>query len=102
MRVVRVAAARGPEPSRASPGGRPRHWLARGIHVVSANKLALGGRLDDWRAVRGAAREGRARYGDSATVGAGLPALAALKRLVAVGDRPRTIEGVLSGSLSFL
>ena len=86
----------------AAVAARHAEWLARGIHVVSANKLALGAKLGDWRAVRDAQRRGNARYGCSATVGAGLPALASLARLVAVGDRPRTIEGVLSGTLSFL
>src|SRR5437868_4453810 len=34
-------------------------WLSRGVHVVSANKLALGGALADWDALQ-AAEIGRA------------------------------------------
>ena len=30
-------------------------WLSRGEHVVSANKLALGGALADWDALQAAA-----------------------------------------------
>jgi len=88
----------------AAPAIAERHaaWLAQGVHVVSANKLALAGQLHQWRALRDATRAGATRYGDSATVGAGLPVLATVRRLLDGGDRIRTIEGVFSGSLSFL
>jgi aspartokinase/homoserine dehydrogenase 1 len=87
-----------------SPAVASRHgaWLQQGIHVVSANKLALSGSLQDWRVLEQSMRLGGTHYGDSATVGAGLPALATLRRLVDAGDRPHSIEGVFSGSLSYL
>ena len=76
-------------------------WLAQGCHVVTANKALAGGGLGGWRALQAAcARE--IRYGDSATVGAGLPILSTLRRLRACGDRVERIEGVYSGSLSYL
>lgn len=37
-----------------------------------------------------------------ATVGAGLPVLSTLQALLATGDRVARIEGVLSGTLSYL
>jgi homoserine dehydrogenase len=77
-------------------------WLARGIHVVSANKLGQGGPLSRWRAIRTAAAQSGARYGDAATVGAGLPLLRTLRALLAGGDRIEAIAGVLSGSLAWL
>ena len=77
-------------------------WLARGVHVVSANKLALGGALADWDALQTAAESGGTHYGDAATVGAGLPALSTLRRLIRAGDRLTALTGVFSGSLSFL
>ncbi|MGJ4728224.1 homoserine dehydrogenase [Luteimonas sp. SDU101] len=76
-------------------------WLLRGIHVVTANKLGNGGDLARAQAIVDAQREG-ARYGDSATVGAGLPLLRLLRELVAGGDRIHAVEGVLSGSLAWL
>ena len=76
-------------------------WLTRGCHVVTANKALAGGALCDWHALE-AARTQSVRYGDSATVGAGLPALATLRRLHACGDRLTRIEGVFSGSFSYL
>jgi len=77
-------------------------WLARGVHVVTANKLGYGGALSRAGAIAEAAQEGNARYGDSATVGAGLPLLRSLRELVAGGDRIHRVEGVLSGSLAWL
>jgi aspartokinase/homoserine dehydrogenase 1 len=76
-------------------------WLAHGCHVVTANKALAGGALPGWHALQ-AARARGPRYGDSATVGAGLPALATLRRLHACGDAVTRIEGVFSGSFSYL
>lgn len=76
-------------------------WLAHGCHVVTANKALAGGDLAGWRALQAGCAQGSC-YGDSATVGAGLPALATLRRLHACGDRITRIEGVFSGSLSYL
>ena len=76
-------------------------WLRRGYHVVTANKALAGGELDGWRSVQAALAHG-ARYGDSATVGAGLPVLSTLRRLRLCGDALLGVEGVFSGSLSWL
>lgn len=77
-------------------------WLHQGIHVVTACKLAQGGDLIDWQRLRRAQAEGGTIYGDSATVGAGLPLLRTLRALRAGGDRIRAIAGILSGSLAWL
>ncbi|MEO7050850.1 MAG: homoserine dehydrogenase [Rhodanobacter sp.] len=76
-------------------------WLARGYHVVTANKALAGGSLAGWRTLQAALADG-ACYGDSATVGAGLPVLSTLRRLRLCGDALLTLEGVFSGSLSWL
>ena len=77
-------------------------WLARGIHVVTACKLGQGTSLARWQQIRDAQRSGNSRYGDSATVGAGLPLLRSIRALQAGGDRIHAIAGVLSGSLAWL
>jgi homoserine dehydrogenase len=77
-------------------------WLAQGIHVVTACKLGQGTSLARWRAIRAACVQGGTRYGDSATVGAGLPVLRSIRELQAGGDRIHAIAGVLSGSLAWL
>ena len=77
-------------------------WLARGIHVVTACKLGQGTSLERWHAIQSARHAGGTYYGDSATVGAGLPLLRSLRELQAGGDRIHAIAGVLSGSLAWL
>jgi homoserine dehydrogenase len=77
-------------------------WLSRGVHVVTANKLGVGGALPRAQAIGHARADSGARYGDAATVGAGLPLLSSLRALVAGGDRIHRVEGVLSGSLAWL
>jgi homoserine dehydrogenase len=77
-------------------------WLAQGIHVVTACKLGQGTSLARWRAIRAACARGDSQYGDSATVGAGLPLLRSIRELQAGGDRIHAIAGVLSGSLAWL
>lgn len=77
-------------------------WLARGVHVVTANKLGAGAALSRARGIHAARDSGRTLYGDSATVGAGLPLLRSIRELVRGGDRIHAIEGVLSGSLAWL
>jgi len=77
-------------------------WLDRGVNVVTANKLGHGGLLARSQAITDAQARSGAIYGDSATVGAGLPLLRSLRGLVAGGDRIHAVEGVLSGSLAWL
>ena len=88
----------------ASEAVAERHaqWLTQGIHVVTACKLGQGSSLARWRAIREAQRSGSSRYGDSATVGAGLPLLKSIRALQAGGDRIHAVAGVLSGSLAWL
>jgi len=76
-------------------------WLRQGLHVVSANKLGLGGPLLRHHEIRALATDGR-HYGDAATVGAGLPLLRTLRELRAGGDRIGAVVGVLSGTLAWL
>ncbi|QBH05810.1 homoserine dehydrogenase [Xanthomonas oryzae] len=77
-------------------------WLLRGVHVVTANKLGQGTALSRAQALHAARHASGAHYGDSATVGAGLPVLSCVRALVAGGDHIHSIEGVLSGSLAWL
>jgi len=88
----------------ASEAVAARHaaWLGSGLHVVTACKLGQGARLARWRAIAAASARAGTRYGDSATVGAGLPLLRSLRDLRDGGDRIEAIAGVLSGSLAWL
>lgn len=88
----------------ADAGVAQRHpaYLAAGIHVATACKLASGTSLDLWEQVLSASNEGQTGFGDRATVGAGLPLLRSIRELRAGGDHVHAIAGVMSGSLAWL
>ncbi len=76
-------------------------WLEQGLHVVTPNKRAGAGPLARYKELRAAERKGR-YWLYEATVGAGLPIIATLRDLVRTGDRVERVEGVLSGTLSYV
>jgi homoserine O-acetyltransferase/O-succinyltransferase len=74
----------------------------RGIDVVASNKRPLAIAPRRLEAVKAARRQhGRHWHYDTA-VGASLPVIGTLRRLVRSGDRVRRVEGSLSGTLGFL
>ena len=82
---------------------RHAHWLARGIHVVTACKIGQGTSLvalaRDPRAARDRRRAATATARPSAP---DCRCCARLRELQAGGDRIHAIAGVLSGSLAWL
>lgn len=83
----------------------PQHyqaWLERGIHIITPNKKANTGTMDFYRALQSTARARNRHYLYETTVGAGLPIINTLRELVHTGDEVRRIEGVFSGTLSYL
>jgi aspartokinase/homoserine dehydrogenase 1 len=77
-------------------------WLAAGIHVVTPNKKANSADLAFYTGLKRALRDGGSHYLYEATVGAGLPIIQTLRDLRETGDDIRRIEGMLSGTLSYL
>ena len=77
-------------------------WLAAGIHIVTPNKQAGSADLAFYRTLGDARRLGGAHYLYEATVGAGLPIIQTLRDLRETGDHIQRIEGILSGTLSYL
>ena len=77
-------------------------WLAAGIHVVTPNKQAGSADMAFYRTLAEARRAGGSHYLYEATVGAGLPIIQTVRDLRETGDRIQAIEGVLSGTLSYL
>jgi bifunctional aspartokinase / homoserine dehydrogenase 1 len=77
-------------------------WLAAGIHVVTPNKKANSAGLSFYAGLKEARRTGRAHYLYEAAVGAGLPVIQTLRDLRETGDDVRRIDGLLSGTLSYL
>ena len=77
-------------------------WLKRGIHVITPNKRAGSGAEDIYLRLRRHARESRAQFLYETTVGAALPVVKTARDLVQTGDQILRIEGVFSGTLSYL
>jgi bifunctional aspartokinase / homoserine dehydrogenase 1 len=77
-------------------------WLERGIHIITPNKKANTGTMEFYRRLRSITRAGNRHYLYETTVGAGLPIISTLHDLVHTGDQVLRIEGVLSGTLSYI
>ncbi|KAK3941607.1 homoserine dehydrogenase-domain-containing protein [Diplogelasinospora grovesii] len=79
-------------------------FLARGISVVTPNKKAFSGSRQLWIDIFNVsgAYPGAGHVFHESSVGAGLPVISTLKDLVQTGDEVTKIEGVFSGTMSFL
>lgn len=77
--------------------------LSMGVHIVTPNKKGFSGSSELYEAINASAYPNTSAVvlGES-TVGAGLPILSTLKDLVATGDEIQRIEGVFSGTLSYI
>lgn len=77
-------------------------WLRKGIHVITPNKKANSGPLDKYLKLRALQRQSYTHYFYEATVGAGLPIISTLRGLLETGDKILKIEGIFSGTLSYI
>ncbi|XP_024970053.1 bifunctional aspartokinase/homoserine dehydrogenase, chloroplastic-like [Cynara cardunculus var. scolymus] len=77
-------------------------WLRTGIHVITPNKKANSGPLDKYLKLRTLQRQSFTHYFYEATVGAGLPIMHTLRDLLQTGDKIIRIEGIFSGTLSYI
>jgi bifunctional aspartokinase / homoserine dehydrogenase 1 len=77
-------------------------WLRRGLHVITPNKRASTAELAFYRELQQTGRSTGRHYLYETTVGAGLPIIQTLRDLIQTGDRVLAIEGILSGTLSYL
>jgi homoserine dehydrogenase len=77
-------------------------FLLRGINIVTPNKKAFSGSYELWQNIFSAAEKSGAKVYHESSVGAGLPIISTLKELVETGDAVDKIEGVFSGTMSFL
>ena len=83
----------------------PRHyesWLSRGINIITPNKKGNTGPFASYRSLRETARKYQRYFLYETNVGAGLPIIHTLRGLIETGDEIIKIEGVLSGTLSYI
>lgn len=76
--------------------------LQAGINIATPNKRGFSGPFLLWEDIStGADTSGAMVYNES-TVGAGLPIISTLKDLIGTGDTVTKIEGIFSGTLSYI
>ncbi len=76
--------------------------LKKGISVVSASKLANAMNQDYYDSIRENSKATGALFKYETNVGAGLPIIETLQTLLITGDTVEKIEGIMSGTLSYL
>lgn len=76
-------------------------FMEKGIHVITPNKHANADDLSYYKQLKKLARRNN-YYFYEATVCAGLPVISTLQDLIQTGDSIQEIEGVVSGTLSFI
>jgi len=77
-------------------------WLERGIHVITPNKKAGSGPIEDYSVIREKGKHGGSHFFYETTVGAALPIISTLQDLIDTGDEVRSIQGIFSGTLAYL
>ncbi len=77
-------------------------WLERRVHVVAPNKRAFSGPLELYNEIKRAMQLYGRHCLYETTVGAGLPIIQTIEQMRATGDRVTRIEGIFSGTLSFI
>lgn len=78
-----------------------RDFLSGNISVVTCNKIALADSYDNYARVRKSpAKDSSFLY--ETTVGAALPVISSIRQLLRGGDKIRSIEAILSGTLNYL
>ncbi|RMG29451.1 MAG: bifunctional aspartate kinase/homoserine dehydrogenase I [Bacteroidetes bacterium] len=76
--------------------------LEESISISTPNKIAISGSYSRYQQLLKIAEKRRVKFEYETNVGAGLPVITTLKDLINSGDRILKIEGILSGSLSFI
>jgi aspartokinase/homoserine dehydrogenase 1 len=76
--------------------------LSSSISIVTPNKLANSGKYEDYVKLQKAAFKHGVKFLYETNVGAGLPVINTLQDLKYSGDKIVRIEGILSGTLSYI
>ncbi len=77
-------------------------FIESGFHVITPNKKAPSGPYDYYEEILSASRRTGKKFLYETTVGAGLPIIVTLKDLRETGDTIEKVEGMVSGTLSWL
>lgn len=77
-------------------------FFNQGFNIITPNKHANAGDIDYYRQIKATAAKNSCHYLYEATVCAGLPVINTLQDLIKTGDDILSIEGVVSGTLSYI
>lgn len=77
-------------------------FLSKSIHVITPNKHANAGDMHYYKKIKAVAAQKTSYYLYEATVCAGLPVINTLQDIIKTGDEVIKVEGVVSGTLSFI
>jgi homoserine dehydrogenase len=72
------------------------------VHIATPNKKGFSGSPDLYQEILSSATDSGSKVYHEATVGAGLPVLTTLRDLLDTGDTILRIEGIFSGTLSYI
>ena len=78
------------------------NFLGAGFHVVTPNKKANTSDVEYYLRLRAVAAQNQRKFMYDTNVGAGLPVIDNLQKLLAAGYEVLQFDGILSGSLSFI
>ncbi len=88
-----------------SSASLPEHydgWIERGIHIITPNKKAGTAPYAQYLKLMDVGKKNKKHFLYETTVGAGLPVIGTLKDLIQTGDRIKSVEGIVSGTLAYL
>lgn len=77
-------------------------FLSKSISVATPNKKAFSSDVGLWNKIFESSKTGGGLVYHEATVGAGLPVIGTLNDLVNTGDKVVKVEGIVSGTLSYI
>jgi aspartokinase/homoserine dehydrogenase 1 len=83
----------------------PKHYAAildSSISISTPNKIATSSSYEQYQRLKALAQKRGVQFVYETNVGAGLPVLSTLKDLISSGDHITRIEGVISGSMSYI
>jgi aspartokinase/homoserine dehydrogenase 1 len=76
--------------------------IANGCHIVTPNKKANSSDMSQYKQLKSIISDHNSHYLYETTVCAGLPVIRTIQDLIATGDTIKRIEGVVSGTLSYI
>lgn len=77
-------------------------WIDERLHIITPNKKAGSSDISHYKQIQQNLKQSQTQYLYETTVGAGLPIIKTLRDLIQTGDEVYKIEGVFSGTLSYI